>query len=249
MDSDITCKKCKRILTPTDFYLRKDGTVNHYMCRACIGARRRAQTPSIITERCESQRSAYAELPEWIERPQPKVCANPNCSRAGEIQPPENFECAKAHEDGLSVCCRFCYAQPKSAEDSKAIAQAKRKSLRQYHRIKSRHYHRQKAEHYKESAKRTRHRRYGVGPTWYEETLAKQGGKCAICNTTEPGGTGRFNIDHDHKCCPIKSRSCGKCIRGLLCSRCNLRLFGLEDSNWITNAFTYLQTFKDIRGI
>ena len=34
-------------------------------------------------------------------------------------------------------------------------------------------------------------------------------------------------IDHDHRCCP-GSESCGKCIRGILCSSCNTGLAGTE---------------------
>jgi hypothetical protein len=64
--------------------------------------------------------------------------------------------------------------------------------------------------------------RYGVTPEWYDETLEAQGGHCAICPATEHGGTGKINfaVDHDHACCP-GPRSCGKCVRGLLCLRCN----------------------------
>jgi hypothetical protein len=29
-------------------------------------------------------------------------------------------------------------------------------------------------------------------------------------------------VDHDHACCQKKNRSCGKCIRGLLCHTCNI---------------------------
>jgi Recombination endonuclease VII len=36
-------------------------------------------------------------------------------------------------------------------------------------------------------------------------------------------------IDHDHECCPGE-RSCGRCIRGLLCSNCNVAL-GLTQHN------------------
>lgn len=35
------------------------------------------------------------------------------------------------------------------------------------------------------------------------------------------------NIDHDHGCCP-GPKSCGDCVRGLLCGRCNRAIWGVE---------------------
>jgi hypothetical protein len=65
----------------------------------------------------------------------------------------------------------------------------------------------------------------------YEERLASQGGVCANprCKSPKPGGMGEFHVDHDHACCPGK-KSCGKCIRGLLCQACNSVLGRIHDN-------------------
>lgn len=83
------------------------------------------------------------------------------------------------------------------------------------------------------------------GITWerYGEMLAAQDGKCAVCRTDKPGGTGRWHIDHNHVCCPGR-RSCGKCIRGLLCSTCNGYLIAALESPHLANAMTYLASYQ-----
>jgi len=76
----------------------------------------------------------------------------------------------------------------------------------------------------------------------YVALLTSQGGHCAICPATEPGGSANkhFHIDHDHSCCPGK-KTCGKCIRGLLCSRCNTAIGLLDDDPVrLTSAINYL---------
>ena len=85
-------------------------------------------------------------------------------------------------------------------------------------------------------------RKYRTGLTDddFAELLDMQNGRCAICGASEPGGKGTWHIDHDHACCP-GARSCGKCVRGLLCGSCNLAL-GLmcDDIGRLQAAIVYL---------
>ena len=78
-------------------------------------------------------------------------------------------------------------------------------------------------------------KKYGVTLAWYEETLAAQGGVCAICQRPETGAgrSERLNIDHCH--------TTGK-ARGLLCFHCNSAIGHLQDNTeWMARAITYVQ--------
>jgi len=64
-------------------------------------------------------------------------------------------------------------------------------------------------------------------------------GKCDVCGET--GGPKELAIDHDHSCCPTQ-KTCGKCIRGLLCYHCNLILGHSKDSPELLKALAdYLE--------
>lgn len=48
------------------------------------------------------------------------------------------------------------------------------------------------------------------------ERMSKNG--CQICKETAEVN---LHVDHDHSCCP-STGSCGKCVRGVICPRCNM---------------------------
>jgi len=92
-------------------------------------------------------------------------------------------------------------------------------------------------------------RQKGLTPELYDAMLLAQDGKCAVCGTTDPGkncyGPQSFCIDHDWRCCP-SVRSCGACVRGLLCSNCN-RAEGLlgNDSKNVQALADYLKQHEE----
>ena len=81
--------------------------------------------------------------------------------------------------------------------------------------------------------------RYGIHVSDYETMLATQDGRCALCPATPNGRA--FHVDHDHGCCSGR-KTCGRCVRGLLCGRCNQRLgmFG-DDPARLRAAADYLE--------
>lgn len=83
--------------------------------------------------------------------------------------------------------------------------------------------------------------KYGITPERYRSILETQGGGCAICGGEDPTGRA-LAVDHDHSCCPEDGRSCGRCIRGILCSPCNQAVGLLADSlDRIEAAAAYLR--------
>ena len=85
-------------------------------------------------------------------------------------------------------------------------------------------------------------KRYNISNLDYVDLLDVQGWKCAMCRKP-PEGDRALVIDHDHSCCG-NGGSCGECVRGLLCSTCNMRLGFFEwlrdNPEWATAASSFL---------
>lgn len=73
--------------------------------------------------------------------------------------------------------------------------------------------------------------RYHITAERYDEMLAEQNGKCGLCECSEPGGKGKWHIDHPHAAGQTYHgfKAAGGPVRGLLCHRCNVALGHYEN--------------------
>lgn len=83
--------------------------------------------------------------------------------------------------------------------------------------------------------------KYNISRDQYDALMAAQNNGCAICGEQNTDGTA-LHVDHDHGCCPDRKKSCGKCVRGLLCADCN-RVLGMmqDDPKRLRKAASYLE--------
>lgn len=87
--------------------------------------------------------------------------------------------------------------------------------------------------------------RYGLTQEDFDRMLEAQGYACAMGGEPFTEDT-VVCIDHNHECCPEERRSCGRCIRGLLCVGCNRALGIIERKYEMARA--YLDTRARLVG-
>lgn len=86
-------------------------------------------------------------------------------------------------------------------------------------------------------------RDFNITEEQYMWLLARQGNVCALCFEPETKVHHRNNevmrlaVDHDHRCCSESAKSCGKCIRGLLCYSCNMMMGKIESKPALAKRF------------
>lgn len=263
------CAKCGIEKPIEDFAKYSTGRYGlHSYCKDCSRKVNRSYADKRLEDVKEQRRLEYLQM-SVEDRPQPKICSNPDCQQAGIIQPPENFHKSRIHRTGLLPDCIVC-----ELERKRQTLENRRNTINEQHRQgngpERKAYHKRwrdenkehlnkqmkdwreaNPEHVKEKYIQRRFRQYGVTQEWYDKTLAAQGGMCAICGSTDPKSNGdTFHIDHNHNCCSNGCNSCGKCVRGLLCSVCNTWLGLIEKKDWVTKAKAYLRKFplKDDSG-
>lgn len=76
--------------------------------------------------------------------------------------------------------------------------------------------------------------KYGLTENQLQDMINMFDAKCWICKKED-----WYAVDHDHNCC--NSGSCGECVRGLLCSRCNTMLgYAKDNAELLKQAAKYL---------
>jgi len=99
-------------------------------------------------------------------------------------------------------------------------------------------------------------KKYGTTVEWYRDRLIEQNGLCVLCEhlSHHHGTIQRLQVDHDHKCCDLHTKSCGKCLRSLLCANCNILISYWERfaeqgtvvplaGTWLYRAVKYLEAY------
>ncbi len=161
----------------------------------------------------------------------PKGQFKTHCKRGHEFTP----ENTKYHKDklsasGLHKICVTC-------EKARRTTDGRRAWKRKWHHSN------------KDSVRNTSYKStYGITLEQYNQILESQDGKCPACGETDPTVASKrtkvFPIDHDHNCCP-GTKSCGKCVRGILCMNCNRAMGLLQDNiSILQNMITYLQKYQ-----
>ena len=150
-----------------------------------------------------------------------EAAANPH-----EVRLRRKSSCSKGHDltapggriksGDCAICnrerARAWYSRTKSVRRAKINAYygANRSRMRSYQR-----------DYYNRNSVTLKSKQYNIPPEKLEAMLAAG---CVICS-----GYHRLAIDHNHACCAGNS-SCGRCVRGVLCSHCNTASGLLRDS-------------------
>jgi hypothetical protein len=208
-----TCKDCTNKKTPTD-----NNAILEKKCNVC---KQYVQLNLFLRD----ERTALGYGMVCLECSRSKVC-----SKCKERKDHSFFSTNNLARDGLRSACKPC-------ENSDA--------KRRYYENGGREKRAKSSANYRFSKNTREGRRermllrlYHMTLEEYEELLISQNYVCMICKG--PPDREFLSVDHDHKCCN-GANSCGKCIRGLLCDRCNRAIgFFNDDPELVGNARDYL---------
>ncbi|QGH76337.1 HNH endonuclease [Streptomyces phage Daubenski] len=151
------------------------------------------------------------------------------CTKCGLDKENSDFYKDKQKKDGLKSFCKCCA----SVNDEDYYERNKEKILAAV------------AEKRRLNGAALDIPRMGISVDQYNDMLEAQNWVCAICGEDETvmlkGKLRRLVIDHDRSCCNKDRGLCGKCVRGILCARCNVGLgYFRDNSEYLRKAIDYL---------
>jgi len=147
-----------------------------------------------------------------------------------------------------STNCKDCFLKPKDEKEresffvkDKTIKSGYANLCKKCASARTMRHQKNNPEQFKKRLKRYSLSKYGITIEEYNKILKKQNKRCAICKTKAKDSNKSFSVDHNHLCCPGKT-SCGSCVRGILCNRCNLMIGLSKDSpETLKHAIIYLR--------
>ncbi len=201
------CPVCQDTKPAEAFYtnLKRNDGLSSY-CRICLNDKmKKAYVPKAPKD----------VLPLGIKR----------CSKCKEAKPKAEFGLHKSAADGLQYYCKKCAV---------LAVTASRKKDPSSHRQASLVWERANLT-VEQKADNNLFHKLGLKPGSYAQMYDAQEGRCAICETTNPGkGSRRFHVDHCHDTDKV---------RALLCSCCNTGIGQLKhDVKLLLRAIEYLNT-------
>ena len=148
------------------------------------------------------------------------------CGKCNQEKTIENFSKCSKGIDGYQNRCRDC-AKQNYWEKREQLVERKR----EYNKNNRDEINAKGKIHRDSDPDKNKERKlkyyYNISLEQYNVLLEQQNHSCAICGGTNKNGK-VLAVDHDHSCCP-GGRSCGECVRGLLCNDCNLSIGRMDD--------------------
>jgi hypothetical protein len=159
-----------------------------------------------------------------------KICSNSECKQINP-QPEEDFPLER---DG-----KYTWRRGECTKCRSAKGKARREPKKAEYNAYMREWNKNHPEIVKSNVLK---KIYQITLEQYNLMLISQNGTCAMCPRPPKKG-GYLNVDHRHSCCPTR-KSCGKCVRGLLCDGCNRALHVLETPELLAKANAYLAKYS-----
>src|SRR5690625_4008033 len=199
----LRCTKCGEWKPDEEFYRDKNKHNRRhrgYYCRLCHKASTRQRYAENRERIAEYHKQWYAKNRERRAEYQKQWYAK-NRERRAEYQKQhyaENRERVLEYKGQRYTENRERIAEQRKSIGSSGLTKGREHSLRHYYRLDPHEYVR----------------------------MCEQGcHRCGVSETSAPHGA--LEVDHDHSCCE-GAKSCGECIRGVLCRRCNVQLARID---------------------